>query len=342
MGNLHQGNEQNFSGAWNKNLSDLCDKLVKVLDVSVEKNLAEGILLSGGLDTSILAYLASKWMKPKAFTAALQNAPAPDVKYAKSVAKRLGLKHLVHRFNEDELYDAIRAVIKAVESFDPMGIRNNVTVYIGLKKAKENGISTVMTGDGCDELFAGYSFFFGLGKERLNLELHKIWKVMSFSSTHLAKALGIEVKLPCLDPEFKRFAMEVDPDLKVRSENGQIWGKWILRKAFENLLPEEIVWRAKTPIESGSGTATLPEFFNSIIPDIEFHEKRSKYLKEDKVVIRDKEQLFYYEVYRSAVGVPHPTDLGGKLCPYCNSSMLAASSYCRICGSSVRSDGGFR
>lgn len=324
------------------NLSALCGKLVKVLDESVERNIADGILLSGGLDTSILAYLASKWMKPKAFTAALQNAPAPDVKYAKSVAKRLGLRHLVHRFNEDELYAAIRAVIKAVESFDPMEIRNSVTVYIGLKKAKENGISTVMTGDGCDELFAGYSFLFGLGKERLNLELHKIWEVMSFSSTHSAKALGIEVKLPYLDPEFKRFAMEVDPDLKVRSENGQIWGKWILRKAFEGLLPEEIVWRAKMPIESGSGTATLPKFFFTSIPDVEFHEKRSKYLKEDEVVIRNKEQLFYYEVYRSAVGVPHPTGLGGKLCPYCNSSMPAASSYCRICGSSVRSDDGFR
>lgn len=325
-------------GGINENLSDICDKFVKTLDESVEKNLAEGILLSGGLDTSILAYLASKRMKPKAFTAALLNTPAPDVKYAKLVAKELGLRHLVHRFNENELYGAIEAVVKAVESFDPMEIRNDVTVYIGLKKAKENGISTVMTGDGCDELFAGYSYFFGLGKERLNLELHKIWEVMRFFSVHMAKALGMEVKLPYLDPEFKRLAMEVSPDLKVRSENGQMFGKWVLRKAFEGLLPEEILWRAKTPVESGSGTIVLPKFFNSIIPDVEFREKRSKYLKKDKVVIRDKEQLFYYEIYRSAVGVPHPTDLGGKLCPWCNSSMPVKSSYCRICGASLRSE----
>ena len=315
-----------------EDLNVICSRLIKGLDESVERNLAEGILLSGGLDTSILAYLASKWAKLKAFTAALQNAPAPDVEYAMFVANRLGLKHFIHRFDESELYDAIRVVIKAMDSFDPMEIRNSVTVFIDLKCAKESGVNTVITGDGCDELFAGYSFLFGLEKKRLHLELQKLWSVMSFSSVRLAKVLGIEVKLPYLDPEFKKFAMELDPGLKVRSEMGRIWGKWILRKAFENVLPEEIVWREKTPIEAGSGTAVLPNFFNSIISDAEFNEKKSKYLDEDKVTIRDKEQLFYYEVYRSAVGVPHPIDPRGKVCLFCNSNMPVTSTYCRKCG----------
>ena len=318
----------------NENLP-ICDKLVNALDESVKKNLAEGILLSGGLDTSILAYLTSKWMKPKAFTVAFQNTSAPDVNYARIIANQLGLKHLVHRFDKKELYGAIRVVIKVIESFDPIEVRNNVPIYIGLKKAKENGISTVMTGDGCDELFAGYDFLVGLEKDRLNLELHKIWEVMRFFSVHLAKTLEIEVKLPYMDPEFKRFAMDIAPDLKVRSENGRTWGKWILRKAFEGLLPREIVWRAKTPIDLGSGTVMLPKFFNSIIPDIEFQEKRNKYIKEDRVFIKDKEQLFYYEIYRSEIGVPHPTELSGKICPWCNSSVPIKSPYCRICGASL-------
>jgi len=310
----------------------LCSRLVKALEESVERNLAEGILFSGGLDTSILAYLASKRVKLKAFTAALRNAPAPDIAYATLMANYLGVKHFVHRFGEDELYDAIRVVVKTMDSFDPMEIRNSVTIYIGLKYAKEIGVTTVITGDGCDELFAGYSFLHRFEKESLSLELQKLWHLMSFSSMHLAGALKMEVKLPYLDPEFKKFAMELQPELKVRDEKGQMWGKWILRKAFENVLPREIVWRTKTPIEFGSGTTTLSNFFNSIIPDIEFNEKRSKYLDDDKVIIRNKEQLFYYEIYRSTIGVPHQTDSEGKVCSYCNSSMPAISTYCRKCG----------
>ena len=312
-------------------LSVVCGRLMKELDESVGRNLTDGIMLSG-LDASILAYLASKRVKQKAFTVAFRGAPAPDVEHATWVANRLQLEHFIHNFGEDELYEAIRVVVKTMDSFDPMEIRNSIPIYIGLKKAKESGVNTVMTGDGCDELFAGYSFLHGLEKERLSLELQKLWSVMHFSSTELAKALGIGVKLPYLDPEFKRFAMGLDSELKVRSERGQIWGKWILRKAFENTLPKKIVWRAKIPIESGSGTATLPKFFNSAISDTEFDEKRNKYLKEDKVTIRDKEQLFYYEIYRSAVGVPHPTDPKGKVCPHCNSNVPVTSTYCRRCG----------
>jgi asparagine synthase (glutamine-hydrolysing) len=242
------------------------------------------------------------------------------------------LEHLIHYFNEEELYDAIRMVVKVMDSFDPMEIRNSVTVYIGLKCAKEKGINTIMTGDGCDELLAGYNFLFELDEEKLDLELQKLWEVMSFSSIRLGNALKIGVKLPYLDPEFKKFAMELQPALKVREERGQKWGKWILRKAFENLLPEEIAWRTKAPIELGSGTFMLTHIFDTAISDFEFNQKRKRYLNEDKVTIRDKEQLFYYEVYKSIFGVPHPTDPEGKICPSCNSNLPPRSSYCRRCG----------
>ena len=320
-----------FSKIGSEGFADFCNELVKLLDESVARNLTDGILLSG-FDTSILAYLASKRINQKAFTVAFQNVLAPDVEYATLVANHLRLEHFIHYFDESELFEAIRVVVETMDSFNPMEIRNSITVYIGLKEAKEIGVNTIMTGDGCDELFAGYSFLYGLGKEELYAELQKLWRVMEFSSVHLSKVLGIEVKLPYLDSEFKRFAMELDPGLKVRSEGGKTWGKWILRKAFENSLPREIVWRAKVPIESGSGTATLPNFFNSIISDTEFDDKKNKYSDEDNVTIRDKEQLFYYEIYRSAIGVPHPTDPKGKLCPYCNSNVPATSAYCRRCG----------
>lgn len=307
-------------------------ELQTLLEKAVKKNLAQGILFSGGLDTSVLAVVASKFVSLKAFTVALKGAPAPDVKYATLVAKRLKLKHLVHDLGEDELYDGIKKVVKTMKSFDPMEIRNSVAVYVGLNVAKENGVNTVMTGDGCDELFAGYSFLFDLEKEQLNLELQKLWKVMSFSSVPLAKAIGVEAKLPYLDPDFKAFAMKLDSQYKVRNEKGRTVGKWIIRKAFENFLPKEVVWRVKTPIEHGSGTTVLPSMFSEKISDAEFEEKKTKYLDEDKVTIRDKEQLFYYEIYRSALGVPSPINLEGKLCPQCNSNVAKKSIFCRTCG----------
>lgn len=315
-----------------KNLEEVCHRLQLLLEKAVEKNVAEGILLSGGLDTSILASIASRYVHLKAVTVAFQNAPAPDIEYAALIANRLGLEHILHVFDEDELYAAIPVVVKTMMSFDPMEIRNSVTICIALKVAKQNGINAVMTGDGCDELFAGYSFLFGLEKKDLDLALAKLWAVMRFSSVPLASFLGMEAKLPYLDPDFQDFAVKLDSLYKVQSEDGRPYGKWILRKAYENILPPEITWRVKTPIEYGSGTTTLPELFNKNIPDAEFEEKRRRYLAEDAVTIRDKEQLFYYEIYRSLIGVPHQTGVEGKTCPYCNSTIPEKSTYCRVCG----------
>ncbi|MCD6529427.1 asparagine synthase [Candidatus Bathyarchaeota archaeon] len=306
-------------------------KIKALLKEAVKRNLTEGILLSGGLDTSILAFVASKFRSLKAFTVAFRRGEAPDLGYARLIAETLGLTHRVYLFDEEELYSVLPTVVKVTGSFDPMEIRNSVAIYIGLKCAKDSGVTTVMTGDGADELFAGYSFLFGLNKEKLDLELRKLWSVMEFSSVKLAEALGIEAKLPYLDPEFKSFAMTMTSDYKVRVEKGKVYGKWILRKAFEEDLPNSIVWRDKTPIEYGCGTTVLPKLFDERIPDEEFLEKRRRYLESDGVTLRDKEQMFYYEIYREVIGVPRP-DKPGKVCPYCNSTVPEKATYCRTCG----------
>ncbi|MFC1988129.1 asparagine synthase-related protein [Chloroflexota bacterium] len=306
--------------------------VVQALEESVRHNLSDGMLLSGGLDTTILAYLATKWVKPGCVTVALRGAPAPDVDYAKMVASHLGLEHYVHYIGADEMDDGIRAAIRILKSFDPMEIRNSAAVYIALKVGKERGMSAFMTGDAGDELFAGYSFFFGLTREQLSTSLKKMWSFMKFSSVDLARDLGVETKLPYLDPQFKAFATGLDVGLKVRSEKGQVWGKWILRKAFENIVSPEIAWRVKAPIEVGSGTTILPSLFAARISDLEFSEKKRKYLNEDRVVIRDKEHLFYYEIYRSEFGKPYNEVSTTKACPDCGSNVEEGTAFCRICG----------
>lgn len=313
-------------------IEEVCAKLRSLLKEAVLRNMSEGILLSGGLDTSIIAYLASANNRLKALTVAFDAAPAPDVEYSKLMAKSLNLEHIIHIFNEHELLNSIPIVINTLKSFDPMEIRNSVSIFIALRLAKERGIKSVMTGDGSDELFAGYSFLFDLKKEQLNAELRRMWESMFFSSIPLGKALGVDVKTPFLDLELKSYAMNLDSKYKIKKEGHQTWGKWILRKAFDNLLPEVIVWRVKTPIEYGSGTNLLTNLLEKRINDFEFDEKKRRYLGEDKVIIRDKEQLWYYEIYRKIIGIPRRVKHGGKNCPFCNSDVNDNAKYCKVCG----------
>lgn len=305
--------------------------VVQALEESVKRNLTDGMLLSGGLDTTLLACLASRYTKPSCITVAMRGAPTPDVGYARLVASRLKLEHCVHYFGDDELDEGLRASIRVMRSFDPMEIRNSAAIYVALKVGKARGLKAFMTGDGADELFGGYSFLFGLDRTELEAEFQKLWANMRFASVHLAQDLGVEARLPFLDPRFKTLAENLDVRLKVKSEGGQVWGKWILRKASEKIIPREIVWRAKVPIEVGTGTTILPWLFESKIPDAVFSAKKDKYLNEDRVVIRDKEHLYYYQIYRELIGLPSETG-GDRGCPQCGAGVKEGSTFCRTCG----------
>ena len=118
-------------------LETVCQKARVLLEDAVRRNLAESILLSG-IDTSVIAALASKYINLHAFTCAFKGAPAPDVKYAKLVANRLNLKHSIHFFDEDELVEVIPEVVKILKRFDPMEIRNAVTVLYSVEICKKS------------------------------------------------------------------------------------------------------------------------------------------------------------------------------------------------------------
>ena len=316
-------------------LNKTCSEIRQLIDKVVKNNLTEGILFSGGLDTSVVAFAASKYTKLEAFTVAFENSPALDLEYSKLMANLLKMNHTIHFFGEKEMQPAIQDVIKILKVFDPMDVRNSVAAYVGLKAAKENGIKSIMTGDGLDELLAGYSWLFNLKEKELMASLSNMWQVMQFSTIPMAQSLGMEAKGPFLDPEFKSFAFGADPKLMIRSERGKIWGKWIIRKAYEGLLPDEIVWRIKTPIEFGSGTTIFPKVFGEKISDEYFQKKAKKYLEADQVTIRDKEHLFYYEIFRSHFGIPAEVFkyAEGKQCSYCNSKGgNERSKFCKVCG----------
>ena len=314
---------------------EICLELRKLTEKAVKKNLTDGILFSGGLDTSIVAFEASKHTKLEAFTVAFENSPALDVEYSKLMADLLKMNHTVHVFGLEEMQSAIQDVIKVLKVFDPMDVRNSVAAYVGLKAAKENGIKEIMTGDGLDELLAGYCWLFELDQMELKEYLSNMWQVMQFTSIPMAQSIGMISKPPFLDPEFKSFAYSIDPKLMISKEREKIWGKWIISKAYEGLIPDEIVWRLKTPLEFGSGTTIFPKVFNKKITDSYFEEKSKKYLNVDKVTIRDKEHLFYYEIFRSHFGIPSEVfkDSEGKQCPYCKSKGgNLKRNLCKVCG----------
>jgi asparagine synthase (glutamine-hydrolysing) len=308
---------------------EVCNRLREILSDAVERNAADALLLSGGLDTSILAAISENTGKTKkAFTVSMDvnGTPAPDLEYAKKVAQKFLYEHHLIRITENEALEKIPEVIKAVRSFDP-ALPNDLAIYVTIKEAKNLGIESVMTGDGADELFSGYSYMHELSPEKLNKYIRNISKTMYFSSNKLGDFLGVEIKQPYLDNEIVEFALDLNPSLKVKEIEGRKYGKWILRKAYEKELGE-IAWREKEPIEFGSGTTKLRDVIRRKISDAEFDTKKREYEME----FMNKEHLFFYEIYKKVVGeVPKPK---GKVnvCPLCKAELPENLFHCNICG----------
>jgi len=316
------------------NLDEVIAELRDLLQKAVDKNRTEDMLFSGGIDTSILAAILAKETKIRGFTCLFKEGKPKDTEYSKIMSKKLGIEQHINNFGEEQVLEAIPDVVKVLDSFDPMEVRNSITINIGLRYAKTFGCTKLITGDGADELFAGYHMFYKhVGdKETLTEKLKKMWGIMAFSTSTLGENLGIDVRQPFLDPAVVKFAETTDPRYYVQEERGEVWGKWILRKAYENDIAPEVRWRDKNPIEVGSGTTILPKYLANKIPDSEFNAKKKKILETDGVTIRDKEQLIYYEAYREAVGVPTAEDPDARTCPQCNSNVAENAVVCRRCG----------
>jgi len=285
---------------------------------AAERNKADGILLSGGLDTSILAFIAGPSV---GFTVALKDSPASDLVYSEKISKLLGIKYKKMEFTKEEALAMLPEVIKILKTFD-LALPNDLAIYFALKLAKGNKISSVMTGDGSDELFAGYSYMAGLLPEDLERYIRRLSGNWHFSSGYLGRALGVEVRQPFLDEDFVRFALQISPELKVKDG----LGKYILRKSFEDLIPGDIVWRKKEPIEYGSGFTRLHEITNNMVTETEFQSVTNKL----DIKFLNKEHFFYWRIYNEVVGeIPEVKD-GEMRCPCCGAGM--GTYHCRTCG----------
>jgi len=315
-----------------RNLDKVPTECRRLVEESVRRNIGDSLLLSGGLDTTILAHVAAGLATPKCYTVIFPYGPTPDVYYAKNVAKKLRLKWELVKLTASLLRDRLGDVIRILRTFDPMEVRNSVAVYHGLAAANSQGFSRVMTGDAADELFAGYSFTFNLKSQEIMRRLRELWKIMHFSSQPMAEALGIEASLPYLDSSVVEFAKSLGPEHLVGSRNGKKYGKLVLRIAFEEVIGKKSAWRVKTPIEFGSGTTSLPAYYSGRISDSEFGLSREDIASRDRVKIRDKEHLEYYRLYRTTFPSPREAATTEYRCPDCGADINQAAKFCVTCG----------
>ncbi|NNM03126.1 MAG: asparagine synthase [Nitrosopumilus sp.] len=303
-------------------------ELYKVLEESCNSCKSNLIALSGGLDSSIIAYFL-KSRKPKAIAIIAEDFVSTDLTYCQRIAKEFDLHLTIYHVKTAKILEAVEETIKILKNFNDIEIRNNVVMYLTIKWAKENGEKSIITGDGADELFAGYSFLVNKPENELEAEITRVCSVMHFPTQKIGKEMGIGIESPFLNDRVVELAKKIPADLKVKNEKEQRHGKWILRKTFEEFLPKQITWREKSPMQDGSGTAGLTNLFESIINEEKYVEKKLTTEKEDGVVIRSRESMHYYEIFKRLFGVPEKSS--ENPCPYCKHE-VKNSKFCRMCG----------
>ena len=291
---------------------------------------AEWIALSGGLDSSILGHIKRE-QNINAITIITKNFIGTDLSYSQIAANHMKIPLELTYVEINDIMNAIEKTIKILKNFNDIEIRNSIVSYLYLNALKEKNVTKVITGDGADEIFAGYNFLIKKDHSELKNELKRIKKVMHFTSKKIAEQLGIVIHMPFIDSQITELIETLPIDLLVNKKNNSVYGKWILRKAFENDLPNSIIWREKTPMQDGSGTANLSQLFESVINDDIFTEKTKKIKNEDGITIRTKESLHYYEIYKENFKIPEMQD-GIKLCADCNSVISTDSNFCGMCG----------
>ena len=312
-------------------MNEKIQKLYQILNKSVSNCNSTCISLSGGLDSSILASLM-KSKEKNAISIICKEFPGTDLTYCQMIAKKFQLPLVMKLISTEEVITAIDKTIKILKIFNDIEIRNSVVMYLSLQAAKNEGHKSIITGDGADELFAGYNFFQKMTKDQLKKNLTRIWNTMHFPAQEIGKSLKIIVESPFLNEQVVDFAKSIPVDYNIKIEKKQKFGKWLLRKTFENNIPHAITWRKKSAMQDGAGVSELVNIFDHIISDESFNEQIKIIKKTDDVNIRSKESLHYYLIYRKYYDIPKNLHTSNSVCKYCNYEVAENAHFCKMCG----------
>ena len=300
-----------------KNSKTIVKEIHDSLSAAVKRQLMSdvpyGVLLSGGLDSSITSALAKKfaskriesndkqdawWPQLHSFSVGLKG--APDLKAAKIVADHIGTVHHEINFTIQEGIDAIRDVIYHLETYDVTTVRASTPMYLMARAIKSLGIKMVLSGEGADELFGGYLYFHKApnSKEFHEETVRKLDKLHQYDCLRANKSLaawGIEGRVPFLDKQFIDVAMGINPEDKM-IKNGRI-EKWVLREAFKDYLPESVLWRQKEQFSDGVGYSwidSLKELVENEVSDSDFKKSANVFPINPP---QNKEEFYYRTIF---------------------------------------------
>jgi asparagine synthase (glutamine-hydrolysing) len=293
------------------------EDLKKALEEAVHRQLMSdvpyGVLLSGGLDSSVISAIAKKYSGkrvenhdesgawwPQLHSFAVGLIGSPDLAAARKVADHIGTVHHEIHFTVQEGLDAIRDVIYHLETYDVTTIRASTPMYLMSRVIKSMGVKMVLSGEGADELFGGYLYFHKApnGEAFHEETVRKLFKLHMYDCLRANKSLaawGVEGRVPFLDKEFMDVAMRINPDDKL-IRNGRI-EKWVIRKAFEDYLPKEVAWRQKEQFSDGVGYSwidTLKELTKTRISDDELANAKYRFPIHPPMT---KEEYYYRTIF---------------------------------------------
>ena len=272
-----------------------------------------GVLLSGGLDSSVISAIAEKfsehriedngstrawWPRLHSFAVGLKG--APDLAKAKLVADHIGTVHHEINYTIQEGLDAIRDVIYYIETYDVTTVRASTPMYLLARVIKSMGIKMVLSGEGADEIFGGYLYFHKAPDAKAFHEetVRKLSKLYLYDCLRANKSLsawGVEGRVPFLDKEFLDVAMRTNPEAKMCP--GQTMEKKIVREAFSHMLPAEVAWRQKEQFSDGVGYSwidTLKQITASAVSDEQMEHAAERFPINPP---RNKEEYYYRSIF---------------------------------------------
>lgn len=284
------------------NLVEHMRRIRETIEAAVKKRLLSdvplGAFLSGGLDSSIIAAIARRFI-PELHTFSVGIEGSRDLEAARCVARHIGSTHHEYVYSAAEVVEELPEIIYHLESFDRDLVRSAIPTWFCARMAA-NSVKVILTGEGADELFAGYAYHKGIDIQRdLHSELRRsITRLHNINLQRVDRMTmrhAIEARVPFLDTQVIEIAQTVPPELKLYATQGaQCIEKWILRKAFEDLLPPEIVWRGKEQFDEGSGMVELlPQVLERAAAGIDGELYKTRFAADR---LRSTEECFYHHL----------------------------------------------
>ena len=301
-------------------VSDLKDALMDSVRRQLMCDVPYGVLLSGGLDSSVISAIAkyyapsrveddgkSEAWYPRLHSFAIGLKDAPDLKKARVVADYLGTVHHEIHYTVQEGIDALRDVIYHIETYDVTTIRASTPMFLMARYIKAMGIKMVLSGEGSDEIFGGYLYFHKApdSKEFHEELVRKLSQLHLYDCLRANKSLmawGVEGRVPFLDKKFLDVAMRINPQDKMCP--GKTIEKKVLREAFDGMLPDEVLWRQKEQFSDGVGYSwidALRDYAEEQVSDRKFAERADKFPVNTPVT---KEAYLYREIFEEIFKIP--------------------------------------